>query len=105
MKEKVEKYQTHRHTFSCNKKKQTITIKENEGHGRLDGLVKGPELRNIPLCRFKFPKFPLDQTKLVFGIPKDTDENIIKERNALKQTIKPFDLSSLLISQTNRKNI
>ena len=52
----------------------TITIKENEGHGRLEGMIRGPELLNIPVCRFKFPKFPLDETKLVLGITKDMED-------------------------------
>jgi hypothetical protein len=33
LKEKVEKYQGHKHTFTCAKKIKTVTIKENEGHG------------------------------------------------------------------------
>ena len=80
MKELVSKYQSHSHTFTCAKKGKVITIKENEGHGRLDGITKGPELRNIPICRFKFPKFPLDETRLVFGMPKDIDDNEVKTR-------------------------
>ena len=52
LKDKVDKYQCHKHTFTCEKKKKTITINENEGHGRLDGSIKGPELKNISLCRF-----------------------------------------------------
>ena len=37
-------------------------------------------MTNVPVCRFKFPKFPLDETKLILGIPKDTEEDIIKDR-------------------------
>ena len=66
--EKVNKYQNHMHTFTCAKKKKTISLKEHEGHGRLSGLIKGPELLNIPVCRFRFPRFPMDETKLVLGI-------------------------------------
>ena len=80
LKDKVEKYQCHKHTFTCAKKKKTMTINENEGQGRLDGQINGPELKNISICRFKFPKFPLDETKLILGISKDTDEAIIKTR-------------------------
>ena len=40
LKEKVQKYQSHEHTFTCAKKSRTITIKENEGHGRFDGKIK-----------------------------------------------------------------
>ena len=58
LRSKASKYQTHKHTFTCAKKRKTITIKSNEGHGKDDGHVKGPELRNIPVCRFNIPKFP-----------------------------------------------
>ena len=58
--EKAKKYQQHYHTFTCAKKKKTMTINENKGHGRLDGIIKDQEMKNISLCRFKFPKFPLD---------------------------------------------
>ena len=89
LKEKVEKYQRHNHTFTCEKKKKSITIKENEGHGRLDGIRNGPALTNISVCRFKFPKFPLNETRLVMGIPKDTDESIVKGRkNDLNKIVK-----------------
>ena len=78
LQEKVSKYQHHSHTFTCAKKKKCITIKENEGHGRLDGHLKGPRLLNIPVCRFQFPKYPLDKTELVVAMSKDTDDQTIK---------------------------
>ena len=64
LRDKVEKFQTHNHTFTCAKKKKTISIKANEGHGRLDNQIRGPELRDIPVCRFYFPKFPMDEKSL-----------------------------------------
>ena len=88
LREKVIKYQTHGHTFTCAKKRKTITIKENEGHGRLDGSVKGPALTNISVCRFRFPRFPLNITKVVLGLSKDTDEDIIKTCKADLSKIK-----------------
>ena len=63
-------------------KSNAITIKENEGHGRLDGEIKGPLLQNISICRFRFPKFPLDETKVVRGISKDSDEKLVKSRKS-----------------------
>ena len=80
LRDKIEKFQCHNHTFTCEKKKKSMTIKSNEGHGRLDNMINGPDLINIPVCRFRFPKFPLDETKLVFGIPKDTDKDKIKRQ-------------------------
>ena len=80
--EKIRRNQSHRHTFTCHKKRKSITINELEGHGISDGLMKGPKLSNIPVCRFQFPKFPLDCTKLVLAIGKDIDENMVKERKS-----------------------
>ena len=95
LKKKVEKYQSHHHTFTCQKKMKSLTIKSNEGHGRLDGKQEGPVLSNITVCRFKFPKFPLDETQLILGIPIDTDETIVKERKKDLDKIRKF-----LIRQT-----
>ena len=89
LKAKIEKYQTHKHTFTCAKKRKTMTIKESEGHGRLDGQVKGPALSNISVCIFTFPKFPLDETKLIAGIPKEMDDDLVKQyKSDLSKIIK-----------------
>ena len=37
----VEKFQTHRHKFSCRNKGRVCQIRGNEGHGRLDNKVEG----------------------------------------------------------------
>ena len=95
LREKASKYQKHGHTFTCSKKGKTITIKSNEGHRKNDGHEKGPELRNIPLCRFNIPKFPMDKTILILGISKDLDETIISKRTKDLSKIKKY-----LIRQT-----
>ena len=48
-------FQTHKHTFTCEKKKKRITIKSSEGHGRFDGKSKGHKISQAVLCRFNFP--------------------------------------------------
>ena len=40
----VEKYQCHRHTFTCKKKGKVIKILPGEGHGRLDEQLEGEML-------------------------------------------------------------
>ena len=60
----VKKFQTHKHTFTCKKKKKMITVRENEGHGRLDGKIEGQKITNHVGCRFNFPQFPLNRTKV-----------------------------------------
>merc|ERR1712208_57538 len=57
IKERVEKYNRHLCTFTCHKKKKTMSIKPDEGHGRLDGKKTGPLLSRIPKCRFNVPFF------------------------------------------------
>ena len=81
LKEKCEKFQTHNHTFTCAKKNKTITIGTNEGHGRFDGVKLGPELRNIPLCRFSFPKYPMEKTKLILGMKKELNQEEAWQRS------------------------
>ena len=100
LQEKVRKYQTHGHTFTCAKKRKCLTIKETEGHGRLDGLVKGPLLSNISVCRFKFPKFPLNETKVVLGLSKDAEEDFVKTCKADLRKI-----TNYLIRQTHKESM
>ena len=97
--DRVSKYQSHSHTFTCEKKRKTMTIKENEGHGRLDGIISKEVLENLSICRFSYPKFPMDKTTVIMGISKDEDENIVKERkNDLKK------ITKYLIRQTSFKD-
>ena len=51
------------------------------------------------VCRFKFPKFPLDETKLILGISKDTDETVVQDRKKDLNKIVKF-----LIRQTHLDN-
>ena len=81
-----------------------MTINENEGHGRLDGFVKGPKLENIPVCRFKFPKFPLDETKVILGLTKDTNESVIKERKKDLNKIVSYIIRQTYLAGTEYEN-
>ena len=97
---RVDRYQEHAHTFTCEKRMKTITIKSDEGHGRRDGLVEEEAIENVRACRFKFPRFPSDETKVVLALSKDEDEKIvIQRRKDLRK------LSKFLIRQTFYKDI
>ena len=79
--ENIIKYQTHKHTFTCTKKKKNnyFIIKEDEGFGRLDGKMKGPKLKT-PKCRFHFPRFPIRATTFLEPLlEKDTSDLVIKK--------------------------
>ena len=90
LQEKVRHFQTHRHTFSCEKKKKFVTIKEQEGFGRLDGKLKGPVLRNVPICRYNFPKFPMNETILVLQASQELNEEESNQRKLDLKKIKKF---------------
>ena len=77
-KEEVERYQTHSHKHSCLKKNKIIRIKENEGHGKYDGKKEDDELM-VKVCRYNFPKNPIDKTEYVMGFSKDHDVKEVKK--------------------------
>ena len=80
IKEGVKRFNQHKCTFTCHKKKKTITIKEDEGHGRYDQKLTGPALEMHLKCRFNFPLYPLDETMFILGITKDITEEEVKKR-------------------------
>ena len=90
IKKLVQKFQTHNHTFTCKKKRRTITIKKTEGHGRLDGKTEGPTIANFVECRFNFPQFPLNRTTFIKGIPKDLSKDEVFQRKKDLKKIKKF---------------
>ena len=80
-KDLVDKFQIHRHTFSCRKKGRVCRILGSEGHGRNDGKVEGEHLL-VPVCRLRHPKYPLDKTEFIRAFPENTDENELKQAKA-----------------------
>ena len=66
----ADKFQTHKHTFTCKNKNKRITIKSTEGHGRYDGKAIGLKISEVVQCRFNFPQFPLHKTTFIIGMPK-----------------------------------
>jgi hypothetical protein len=86
----IDDFQTHRHTFTCQKKNKVINISEDEGHGRMDGKIKGPRIDNYVHCRFNFPQFPLNKTTFILGIPKDLDAESVDQRRKDLKKIKKY---------------
>ena len=95
----VKDFQTHKHTFSCQKKNKLINIKKEEGHGRYDGHIEGPKISNYVHCRFNFPQFPMNRTTFIPGIPKSLDESALLERKKDLLKIKKY-----IIRQTYSEN-
>ena len=91
LKQLVEKYQSHSHTFSCRKKNKIIRINSNEGHGRLDGKIEGDVL-NVKVCRLQHPKYPIDKTTFIQAFPSDTDKEIVRQAKKDYEKIRKFML-------------
>ena len=100
LKKLVKDFQTHNHTFSCQKKNKVITIKKGEGHGRDDGKKEGQKISNYVHCRFNFPQFPLNRTTFILGLPKNLNEMELQKRREDLKKIKKY-----LIRQTYIENV
>ena len=95
--ENVMKYQTHKHTFTCTKKKKNsyFIVREDEGFGKDDGKMKGSSLKT-PKCRFHFPRFPMRSTTFLEPlILKDNNENVIKKADIYLNRIRKYMLQNL----------
>jgi hypothetical protein len=90
MKKLVEDFQTHKHTFTCQKKNKVINIQKNEGHGRNDGKQEGIHISNYVHCRFNFPQFPMNKATFILGMAKDLDEESVKQRKEDLKKIKKY---------------
>ena len=89
LKSLVERYQTHRPKFTCKKKGKIIKIMPNEGHGIRDGEIVD-ELLTVPVCRFNFPKNPIDKTEFILSFPKDHDKVELKRAKSDYRKIRKY---------------
>ena len=95
IRERAETFNNHRCGFSCHKRKKTITIKSDEGHGRLDGEIEGEEITDYLICRFNYPLFPIKDTKFILGMSKELEDEEVKNIKKDYKKIRRF-----LIRQT-----
>ena len=100
LKKFVHDFQTHNHTFLCQKKNKVLTIKKDEGHGRNDGGKKGQKISNYVQCRFNFPQFPLNKTTFILGLPENLDKNEVQKRREDLNKINKY-----IIRQTYIENV
>ena len=78
LKRLVDNYQTHSHRQSCLKKKKILRISPLEGHGHLDGKKESDELI-VCICRYNFPKNPMDKAEFLYAFPENVDKNELKQ--------------------------
>ena len=79
LRSRIEKFQVHSDSFTCFKKKKRITIKKNEGHGISKPPPNAIDLIAINICRFGFPKFPMDKTVALMAYSKNEDKDVIAQ--------------------------
>ena len=101
----TEKYQTHKHTFTCTKAKKNsyFIVKEDEGFGCQDGRVKGIPLRT-PKCRFHFPRFPMRNTTLLEPLIQ-TQPNVHNEGSVSEHVMKKADINLNRIRKYMLRNL
>ena len=76
--EKISEMQTHGHRATCRKNQRKLRVRANEGHGKFDNEMTGPEII-LESCRFKFPKFPSKETVIIDAPEPDTDKDTLKQ--------------------------
>ena len=91
VKANVEKFQKHNHTFTCKKKKRIVSILPKEGHGKHDGQIEGEELK-LPVCRFRLPFYPLNETKFIFPFEEDYPKELKQKAENDFSKVKKFIL-------------
>ena len=79
LRDRVQSNNTHKCGFSCHKRKKQMTIKPNEGHGRLDGKIEGEEITCL-ICCYNFPKMVMRETTFIPAISKTIDKESLKRR-------------------------
>ena len=80
------KYQTHQCTFSCRKRKNIMKVRGTEGLGKFE---EGPcEDLLVQLCRFRFPRYPMDDSIILYPMSaeeKKENSNSRKDLSHLKK--------------------
>ena len=53
-------------------------MKPKEGHGYLDKIKEEEEIKHL-ICRYGYPKHPMQETTFIPAISQDIDEEILKK--------------------------
>jgi hypothetical protein len=105
LKDNIERFQQHKCGFTCHKRKKMVTILENEGHacGERDPN-KMVELTRVPVCRFIFPRAPMDETKVLLGFKKDEDGELVKTAKKDYVAIRKFLLRQTFVPERAKRH-
>ena len=94
----LEQFQAHNCTFTCAKKRKTLTIEVDEGWGSDMPVPAGAKaLVQVPICRFGFPRNPIDQTTALPAFKEDDDEEMVKEAKKDYLRIRKFLLRQTFV--------
>ena len=78
--------------------------RENEGHayGEIIAPSEKIELKHIPVCQFYFPRFPMDETKVLFGFREDDNDEIVKQAKLDYLVIKKYLLRQTYVPEKSK---
>ena len=94
----LERFQVHNCTFTCAKKRRTLTIQAEEGWGQDTPVPHDAKaLVQVPICRFGFPRNPIDETTALPGFKEDDDEELVKEAKKDYLRIRKFLLRQTFV--------
>ena len=80
-----------------------MMIHENEGHGRFDNKIESEPISNVPICRFNYPQFPMDETTLIPGI-SNLEEDEVKKRKSDLRKIRKYLVRQTGFAEGNRED-
>ena len=101
----LERFQVHNCTFTCAKKRRTVTVQVEEGWGADISVPDDAKaLVGVPICRFGFPKNPMDQTVALLGFKEDDDEELVKKAKKDYLQIRKFLLRQTFVPKGEKRD-
>ena len=95
----VTKFQTHRCSFTCKKKGKFIKLLGNQGLG-IHETDRATEIVTH-ICRFRFPRFPMECTKFLKPISKTEDPKQVNKMKKDLQHIKAYLIRKTYFLESN----
>ena len=101
----LERFQVHNCTFTCAKKRKNVTVQAGEGWGAdISAPDNATALVAVPICRFGFPRNPMDETVALLGFKEDDDEEFVKQAKKDYLQIRKFLLRQTFVPKGEKRD-
>ena len=101
IKDYVAKYQFHRCTFTCKKKKKFMKIHGKQGLGINEDIA---EDLIVFICRLRFPKYVIDETLLLLPVSKTEDPKAVQQMQKDLHHIKAYLIRRIRFFETKNEH-